>query len=70
MLLSAASVLIVVQPCWEIPEGLMNYPVHVQMFSTSLCLFVSGAGLSASGNLFSVNSGFCGQLGVVLCYVS
>jgi len=27
MLLSAVSVLVVAQPSWEVPEGLMNYPV-------------------------------------------
>ena len=29
MLLSAVSVLVVVQPTSEVPEGLMNYPVHI-----------------------------------------
>jgi hypothetical protein len=30
MLLSAVSVLVVAQPSSEVPEGLMNYPVHSQ----------------------------------------
>jgi hypothetical protein len=29
VLLSAVSVLVVAQPSWEIPEGLMNYPVFL-----------------------------------------
>jgi hypothetical protein len=29
MLLSAVSVLVVAQPSWEVPEGLMNYPVYI-----------------------------------------
>jgi hypothetical protein len=33
MLLSAVSVLVVVQPNLEIPEGLMNYPVLSEWFN-------------------------------------
>ena len=37
MLLSAVSVLVVVQSSWEIPEGLMNNPVLSISTSYSLC---------------------------------
>ena len=30
MLLSAVSILVVAQPCSEIPEGVTNYPVYIQ----------------------------------------
>jgi hypothetical protein len=36
MLLSAVSVLVVVLPSLEVPEGLMNYPVLSLSFSLSL----------------------------------
>ena len=36
MLLSAVSVLVVAQPIFEIPEGLMNNPVYVTTFQSVL----------------------------------
>jgi hypothetical protein len=36
MLLSAAAVLGVVQPSSEVPEGLMNCPVYMYVYSTNV----------------------------------
>ena len=38
MLLSVVSVLVVVQPSSEVPEGLMNYPVYTYVF-VCICVY-------------------------------
>ena len=38
MLLSAASVLVVVQPSSEVPEGLMNYPIYIYIYTNSVLM--------------------------------
>ena len=59
MLLSAVSVLVVVQSSSEIPEGLMNNPVHHKgLFLTTLRLGEHSTVSRASNAFFPLTNGF------------